>query len=68
MADNIHDVQIDPRNLNILISVNGTLTPRAEAMISVFRRLMEERHWLLASRVAHGILFGRSQHDDTVAA
>ena len=40
----------------------------AEAMISVFRRLMEERHWLLAIRVAHGILFGRSQHDDVVAA
>ena len=36
MADNIHDVQIDPRNLNILISVNGNLTPRAEAMVSVF--------------------------------
>ena len=36
MADNIHDVQIDPRNLNILISVNGKLTPRAEAMVSVF--------------------------------
>ena len=36
MADNIHDVQIDPRNLNILISVNGKLMPRAEAMVSVF--------------------------------
>jgi branched-chain amino acid aminotransferase len=33
---NIHDIQIDPRNLNILISVNGTLVPRAEAMVSVF--------------------------------
>jgi branched-chain amino acid aminotransferase len=33
---NIHDVQIDPRNLNILISVNGKLVPRAEAMVSVF--------------------------------
>ena len=36
MADNIHDVQIDPRNLNILISVNGKLVPRAEAVVSVF--------------------------------
>ncbi|MFO1034278.1 MAG: aminotransferase class IV [Hyphomicrobiales bacterium] len=33
---NIHDIQIDPRNLNILISVNGKLVPRAEAMVSVF--------------------------------
>ncbi len=33
---NLHDVQIDPRNLNILISVNGKLVPRAEAMVSVF--------------------------------
>jgi branched-chain amino acid aminotransferase len=33
---NIHDAKIDPRNLNILISVNGKLVPRAEAMISVF--------------------------------
>jgi branched-chain amino acid aminotransferase len=33
---NIHDAQIDPRNLNILISVNGKLVPRAEAMVSVF--------------------------------
>lgn len=33
---NIHDVKIDPRNLEILISVNGRLVPRAEAMVSVF--------------------------------
>jgi branched-chain amino acid aminotransferase len=33
---NLHDIQIDPRNLNILISVNGNLVPRAEAMVSVF--------------------------------
>jgi branched-chain amino acid aminotransferase len=32
----IHDAQIDPRNLNILISVNGKLLPRAEAVVSVF--------------------------------
>ncbi len=29
------------------------------AMIAVFRRLMEERRWLLAFRVAHALLFGR---------
>jgi branched-chain amino acid aminotransferase len=33
---NIHDIKIDPRNQNILISVNGTLLPRAEAVVSVF--------------------------------
>ncbi len=33
---NLHDIKIDPRNLNILISVNGQLVPRAEAMVSVF--------------------------------
>jgi branched-chain amino acid aminotransferase len=33
---NLHDIQIDPRNLDILISVNGALVPRAQAMVSVF--------------------------------
>jgi hypothetical protein len=33
---NLHDIKIDPRNLNILISVNGALVPRAEAVVSVF--------------------------------
>ena len=32
----LHDIKIDPRNLNILISVNGQLVSRAEAMVSVF--------------------------------
>jgi branched-chain amino acid aminotransferase len=36
LQTNIHDAKIDPRNLNILISVNGKLYPRAEAMVSVF--------------------------------
>jgi branched-chain amino acid aminotransferase len=33
---NLHDVSIDPRNQNILISVNGELFARNEAKISVF--------------------------------
>lgn len=33
---NLHDAKIDPRNLDILISVNGKLVPRAEAVVSVF--------------------------------
>ena len=36
MAQGTHDFSPDPRNDAILISVNGTLTPRAEAMVSVF--------------------------------
>ena len=32
----IHDIKIDPRNLGILISVNGELVPRAQAMVSVY--------------------------------
>ena len=36
MAKSMHDSQGDPRNADILISVNGALKPRAEAMVSVF--------------------------------
>ena len=35
MAKSMHDVS-DPRNASILISVNGELKPRAEAVVSVF--------------------------------
>ena len=36
MAQSMHDSLGDPRNAEILISVNGGLKPRAEAMVSVF--------------------------------
>ena len=36
MAKGTHDFTADPRNSNILINVNGVMTPRAEAMVSVF--------------------------------
>ncbi|MFT3987677.1 aminotransferase class IV [Aestuariivirga sp.] len=36
MSNSSHDIKIDPRNLDILISVNGELVPRARAMVSVF--------------------------------
>ena len=36
MAQSLHDSAGDPRNAEILISVNGELKPRAEAMVSVF--------------------------------
>ena len=36
MANSLHDIKIDPRNANILISVNGALFPRGQAVVSVF--------------------------------
>jgi branched-chain amino acid aminotransferase len=36
MAKSLHDSAGDPRNASILISVNGELKPRPEAMVSVF--------------------------------
>lgn len=36
MAKGTHDFAADPRNDNILINVNGVMTPRAEAVVSVF--------------------------------
>jgi branched-chain amino acid aminotransferase len=36
MAQSLHDSAGDPRNAAILISVNGALVPRGEAMVSVF--------------------------------
>ncbi|MFK7843579.1 MAG: aminotransferase class IV [Sphingorhabdus sp.] len=36
MAKGTHDFTADPRNETILINVNGVMTPRAEATVSVF--------------------------------
>ena len=36
MPQSLHDIKIDPRNAEILISINGTLYPRDKAMVSVF--------------------------------
>jgi branched-chain amino acid aminotransferase len=36
MALGTHDFTPDPRNDAILINVNGALTPRAQAVVSVF--------------------------------
>lgn len=36
MAKGTHDFTADPRNEDILINVNGTLVPRAQATVSVF--------------------------------
>ncbi|MEL6874155.1 MAG: aminotransferase class IV [Pseudomonadota bacterium] len=36
MAKGTHDYEDDPRNRTILINVNGVMTPRADAVVSVF--------------------------------
>ncbi len=36
MAKGTHDYEADPRNADVLIEVNGTLVPRAQASVSVF--------------------------------
>ncbi|MBL4757718.1 MAG: aminotransferase class IV [Rhizobiales bacterium] len=36
MSTGTHEYQVDPRNADILISINGDLVPRAEATVSVF--------------------------------
>ena len=36
MAQGTHDFQIDPRNQDILININGELFKRDDALISVF--------------------------------
>jgi branched-chain amino acid aminotransferase len=36
MSQSLHDIKVDPRNADILISINGTLYPRDKAMVSVF--------------------------------
>jgi branched-chain amino acid aminotransferase len=36
MSAPLHDISIDPRNTKILISVNGKLFPRDQAVVSVF--------------------------------
>src|ERR1700710_2126775 len=36
MAHGTHDVRDDPRNAEVLVSVNGELLPRDRAVVSVF--------------------------------
>jgi len=36
MGTSTHEYEDDPRNASILISVNGVMTPRADAVVSVF--------------------------------
>jgi len=61
MADTIHDVKIDPRNLDILISINGALVPRAQATVSVFDSgfILGDGVWEGLRMVSGGIPFLR---------
>lgn len=36
MSNSLHEIKVDPRNADILISINGTLLPRERALVSVF--------------------------------
>jgi branched-chain amino acid aminotransferase len=58
---NLHDAKIDPRNRDILISVNGTLYPRAEAVVSVFDSgfILGDGVWEGLRMVAGGVPFLR---------
>jgi len=47
------------------LATTGTLSE--SAMLAVFDRLVEERHWLLACRVALAVLFGRRRDDEAAA-
>ncbi len=56
MAQGTHDFAPDPRNEAILINVNGTLVPRAEASVSVF-----DSGFMLGDGVWEGLRVHRSK-------
>jgi branched-chain amino acid aminotransferase len=58
MAKGTHDYAEDPRNETILINVNGVMTPRAQAMVSVF-----DSGFMLGD----GVWEGLRVHNDRVA-
>lgn len=63
MAHGTHDFQIDPRNENILININGELFPRNEAKVSVFDSgyILGDGVWE-GLRLHNGKLFHIDQH------
>jgi len=58
MAQGTHDFAADPRNETILINVNGVMTPRAEATVSVF-----DSGFMLGD----GVWEGLRQHNGRIA-
>ena len=61
LQTNLHDAKIDPRNRDILISVNDKLTPRADAVVSVFDSgfILGDGVWEGLRVVAGGVPFLR---------
>jgi len=56
MAKGTHEYQDDPRNLTILISINGELFPREKAVVSVF-----DSGFILGDGVWEGLRLHRGQ-------
>ena len=65
MTHGTHDYPVDPRNENILISVNGEMFPRNEAKVSVFDSgyILGDGVWE-GIRLHNGKLFHIKQHLD----
>jgi branched-chain amino acid aminotransferase len=59
MAQSMHDSAGDPRNAEILISVDGALKKRAEAMVSVF-----DSGFMLGDGIWEGMRVHRGRHLD----
>ena len=56
MSKGTHDFAADPRNDNILININGVMTPRAQAVVSVF-----DSGFMLGDGVWEGLRVHRGQ-------
>jgi branched-chain amino acid aminotransferase len=67
MPRGTHDHQGDPRNASVLVSVNGSLVPRAEAVVSVFDSgfLLGDGVWE-GLRVRHGRVAFLDRHLDRI--
>jgi branched-chain amino acid aminotransferase len=61
-SQSLHDISTDPRNANILISINGELFPREKAMVSVFDSgfILGDGVWEGLRLVDNGIPFLRA--------
>jgi branched-chain amino acid aminotransferase len=66
-SQSIHDISADPRNANILISINGELFPREQAKVSVFDSgfILGDGVWEGLRLVSGGVPFLR-QHIERI--
>lgn len=69
MLGGTHEFELDERNQNIQININGTLYPRAEARVSVFDSgfLLGDGVWE-GLRVHQGVLAFETEHMDRLYA